>query len=353
MKEILTSRERVRLALAHKETDRIPVSMIGAGINVPARKALADLLQRQRGISVEDYLAPIIDTAAVVPGYRGPALAAGTDYWGVQRIPMQSGVEEYDEIAYYPLANIRDASELAEYPWPEVSWFNYNDLPEQISAMRSINDYSLWSFSANPYETAWYMRGFEQFFLDLLENPDIAREILRRVSDFYVKHASNILQASDGGIDLYFTADDIAGQQGLLMALPMWEEFIKPCHCQINRAIHQFGVSVIYHSDGAVMDGVDGLLDMGIDVLQALQFDADGMDAHLLKSRYRDKLSFSGGISVQKTLPFGTPDEVRAEVRERIRVLGDGGGYLLGPSHVIQGDTPAENIVALFDTAIE
>lgn len=353
MKDTLSSRERVQLALAHKDTDRIPVSMIGAGINTPARDALAELLQRQRGITVAEYLTPIIDTEAVVPEYRGPALALGTDYWGVRRMPVQSGVEEYEEIMHYPLAHISDASELAEYPWPETGWFEYGDLPAQITAIRSKHDYCLWSFAANPYETAWYMRGFEQFFLDLLESPDIAREILRRVSEFYSLHASNILQAAAGEIDLYFTADDIAGQQGLLMALPMWEEFIKPCHRQINQAIHQHGVPVIYHSDGAVMDGVDGLVDMGIDVLQALQFDANGMDAGLLKSRYGEKISFSGGISVQRTLPFATPEEVRTEVRERIRVLGQDGGYLLGPSHVIQGDTPAENIVALFDAVME
>ena len=108
---------------------------------------------------------------------------------------------------------------------------------------------------------------------------------------------------------------------------------------------------VIYHSDGAVTEAVPGLIDMGIDVLQALQFDADNMDPAFLKTEYGDRLCFAGGISVQSTLPFGTPGDVRAEVAERIRVLGKHGGYLLGPSHAIQGDTPPENVVALFDTA--
>ncbi|MCL2641604.1 MAG: uroporphyrinogen decarboxylase family protein, partial [Phycisphaerales bacterium] len=93
------------------------------------------------------------------------------------------------------------------------------------------------------------------------------------------------------------------------------------------------------------------LIDMGIDILQALQFDAAGMDPVKLKTLYGNRLGFQGGISVQQTLPFGTPDDVRQEVLDRVAVLGKNGGYILGPSHAIQAGTPPENIIALFDTA--
>jgi uroporphyrinogen decarboxylase len=135
------------------------------------------------------------------------------------------------------------------------------------------------------------------------------------------------------------------------MSLDMWEEHIKPHHARLNRVIHEFGAKVIYHSDGAVMDAVPGLIEMGIDVLQALQFDARGMDPQKLKRDYGDRLCFEGGVSVQQTLPFGTADDVREEVRERIRVLGRDSGYILGPSHVIQAGTPPRNVVAMFETA--
>jgi uroporphyrinogen decarboxylase len=135
------------------------------------------------------------------------------------------------------------------------------------------------------------------------------------------------------------------------MSLATWEEFIKPCHVRLNRTIHEFGVKVVYHSDGDVMKAVDGLIDMGIDVLQALQFSAGRMDPVVLKSEYHDRLAFEGGVSVQTTLPFGTAADVKAEVENLITVLGRGGGYILGPSHAIQAGTPPENIVAMFDTA--
>jgi len=109
---------------------------------------------------------------------------------------------------------------------------------------------------------------------------------------------------------------------------------------------------VIYHSDGSVMDAVSGLIDMGVDVLQALQFSADGMDPLELKQKYGDRLCFEGGVSVQTTLPFGNPEDARQEVEELITVLGKNGGYILGPSHAIQAGTPPENIVAMFDTAM-
>ena len=111
-------------------------------------------------------------------------------------------------------------------------------------------------------------------------------------------------------------------------------------------------MSVIYHTDGGVMEAVEGLIDAGIDGPGAWQFSAKGMDPVVLKQRFGDRLSFEGGVSVQTTLPFGTPDDVRAEVEELIAVLSKGGGYILGPSHAIQAGTPPENIVAMFDAAL-
>ena len=188
-------------------------------------------------------------------------------------------------------------------------------------------------------------------FLDLSLTPELAHEIMRRVTDFYVEHFTRMLAAAEGQVDLAFTADDIGGQQGLLMSFKMWEQSLKPYHVRLNKAIHEFGVKVIYHSDGSVMAAVEGLIDMGVDVLQALQFCARGMNPAELKQKTGDRLCYEGGVSVQTTLPFGTAEDVRHEVEELITVLGKDGGYILGPSHAIQAGTPPENIVTMFDTA--
>ena len=350
--EHLTGRERVRLALQHRETDRVPIAMVCSGINPPAHRALEDYLQRARGIGVEEYLDPLIDIEQVNPRYIGPDLPERTDIWGVRREPISYGEGSYNEIEHYPLADAETPADLEEHRWPSPDWFDYATLPARIARSRAEGQKCLMITNGNVFESSWYMRGFERMFMDLATNPDLAHAIFVRVADFYVEHFRRTLHAAGGEVDLVFTADDIGGQTGLLMSLEMWEEHIKRYHVRLNRTIHEFGARVIYHTDGSVMEAVPGLIDMGIDVLQALQFDAAGMDPVELKRRWGEVLCFEGGISVQHTLPFGTPEAVREEVRERIRVLGQGGGYILGPSHAIQAGTPPENIVAMFDTAV-
>lgn len=347
----LSHRERVRLALEHKETDRVPIAMVCSGVNRPARVALQEYLARERGMSVEAYLDPLIDIRNVGPKYVGPALPGGTDLWGVHRSPVSYGADSYSEIDRYPLGEAKTADDLAAHRWPTTDWFDYSVLPDAIAAAQPDGEYCLMAANGNIFETSWYMRGFERIFMDLATEPEMAHAIFERVTAFYVEHFRKVLAAARGRMDLVFTADDIGGQSGLLMSLGMWTKNIKPYHVRLNAAIHEFGAKVIYHSDGAVMAAVPGLIEMGIDVLQALQFDAAGMDPKVLKEKYGDRLCFEGGVSVQKTLPFGKPDDVREEVRRLVKVLGRGGGYILGPSHAIQAGTPPENIVALFDTA--
>ena len=352
-KETLSSRERVRLALEHRTTDRIPIAMVCSGINPPARRALEEFLQRERSLSVDAYLEPLIDIHAVAPAYIGPPLTPGEDIWSVRRKPISYGSGSYEEIDYYPLAEIQDVGYLDAHRWPTTDWFDYSVIPERIAAARAQRDPCLMISNGNVFESSWYMRGFEQTFVDFLQNPELAHALFARVTDFYTDHFAKILAAGDGEIDLAFTADDLGGQTGLLMSLEMWEEFIKPHHARLNQTIHEFDTRVIYHTDGAVMEAVPGLVDMGIDVLQALQFSAAGMDPVPLKKNHGHHLCFEGGVSVQTTLLTGSPDDVRAEVEHLITVLGKEGGYILGPSHAIQANTPPENIVAMFDTAQE
>ncbi|MFW6153813.1 MAG: uroporphyrinogen decarboxylase family protein [Planctomycetota bacterium] len=351
MTAALTHRRRVLLALDHQATDRVPISQVCAGITPPAREALEGYLRKARGIGVDEYLRPLIDVKIIAPDYVGPPLAPGVDLWGVHRTPVSYGAGQYNEIDHYPLAECETPADLDRHRWPDLDGFDYAALPETIDAVQADGPYALIVMNGNIFESSWYMRGFERMMMDFVLNPELAHAIIERVTDYFVGFFTRVLQAARGRIDLVFTADDIGGQQGLLMSLPMWERFIKPRHARLNDVIHDHGARVVYHTDGAVMDAVGGLIDMGIDVLEALQFDAAGMDPHLLKDRWGDRLCFEGGISVQTTLPFATPAAVAAEVRDRIAVLGRGGGYILSPSHAIQAGTPPENVVAMFDTA--
>ena len=348
----LSGRERVRLALRHQVTDRVPIGMVCAGINPPAWQDLEKWLARDRGLSVDQYLLPIVDIVEVSPPYVGPPLAPDTDIWGVRRVEVSYGTGSYNEIVHFPLAGDWTPASLAAHRWPDPAWYDYGSLPGLIAAARAGSDRCVMVTNGNIFETSWYMRGFEQMLMDVMTDEELVHSIMGRVTDFYVAYFSRILDAAPGGIDLVFTADDIGDQRGLLMPMERWERLLKPYHRRLNDAIHERGAKVIYHTDGSIMEAVAGLVDAGIDVLQALQFSADNMDPVRLKAEHGTRLCFEGGVSVQTTLPFGTTEEVRREVQERINVLGRDGGYILGPSHWIQAGTPPENIAAMFDTAL-
>ena len=357
MTDKMTSRERVLEGLKHKETDRIPFSL-GFGVNYPAVKKLQEFLGMKTIRQVEDYLYGFCDIRNIDPEYSGPSDRNKSfddggyiDIWGVARKPVSYGEGTYDEICFHPLSNVDDISDLDLFQWPSSNWWNTGSLKEIISRINNSNEHAIRIGSGNIYETSWYMRGFEQMFIDLIENPELAWEIMTRVTDYFIAYSEKVLQETEGMVDIAFTADDIGGQQGLLLSLDLWEKMVKPHHIRLNKALHEYGVKILYHTDGSVMKAIPGLIDMGIDILDPLQFDAKGMDPVQLKDCYGDQLCFHGGVSVQKTLPFGTVEEVIKETKVRIDVLGKNGGYLLAPSHAIQAGTPPENIVAFLETA--
>jgi uroporphyrinogen decarboxylase len=349
----MTSRERVLTALSHKEPDKVPFSL-GFGVNYPAQVALSEYMKIDIG-ELHKIMHSLTDVRGVGAKYIGPkdrgvSLPDGSyiDTWGVKRSPVRNAKDTYMEISQYPLAHMTCADELEDYVFPSVEWFDFSVIPDQIEAIAKTGDYAIMASCGNIFEASWYMRGFETMFADLLAEKEFAHRLIGKVTDYFVSMTRKTLEAAGGRIDLAFTADDIGGQNGLLMSLPLWEEMLKPYHKRLNNTIHEFGAKVMYHSDGAVMDAIEGLVDMGIDVLEALQFDAEGMNPAKLKEAAGDRLSFHGGVSVQSTLPFGTPEQVEAEVKERIKVLGKNGGYILAPSHAIQAGTPPENLYAFF-----
>jgi uroporphyrinogen decarboxylase len=174
---------------------------------------------------------------------------------------------------------------------------------------------------------------------------------MRRVTDFYVGLAERVMVAAGSRIDLIWTSDDIAHQHGAIVSQRMWRQLIAPHHERLNRRIHELGARVMYHSCGAVRPFISGLVEIGVDVLEVLQFSARGMDPADIKASFGKQLCFHGGMDVQSTLPRGSVEEVRRVTRERIEVLSQGGGYVLAPTHNVQVDTPPQNIVAMYSEA--
>ena len=206
------------------------------------------------------------------------------------------------------------------------------------------------AFAGSVFEQSWYLRGMEDLMMDLVAAPEMAHYFFERTAALQQFAAEQFARA---GVDIIITGDDVAGQQGLLMSVETWRKFLKPRLAATVQTVKRANAAsfVFYHSDGNVEPLIPELIEIGIDILNPIQ--PECMDPAAIKRHYGDRLSFWGTVSVQRTMPFGTPDEVRAEVRARIREVGRGGGLILAPAHVLGPETPWENIVAFFEAADE
>ena len=152
------------------------------------------------------------------------------------------------------------------------------------------------------------------------------------------------------GVDMIWLGDDMGGQSSMLMSPRMWRTFFKPRMANLIASLRAINpqIKIAYHTDGVVYPIIPDLIEIGIDVLNPIQPAA--MDPARLKHDYGDRLCFWGSLDIQHTLPFGTPDDVRAEVIARLRTIGQNGGLIIGPTHNLQLDTPMENLWAMVNT---
>jgi len=349
--EYMSPRERVACSLRHEIPDRIPLHM-------KAEKEVWPRLQEYLGVTddeeVMDRLG--IDIRSIAPTYVGPSPkvfpdGSFIDPWGFHRKVVQHKFGSYFEYAGYPLADAKTVEDVENFAWPQADWWDLSDIPDQINKINRKTEYCILYEAGSAFEMAWGLRGLEQFLMDMVMRPEIPQAILTRWTDFWIELGRRVLEAADGRVDIAWTWDDVGIQNGPMISPAMWEEHIKPHHVRLSKVLKEYGVTLMYHSCGSIVRFIDGFIDMGVEVLNPLQPRAKGMDLAWIKATYGDQLSFHGAMDIQRTLPYGTPEEVAAEVRDRVQILGAGGGYILAPAHLIQADTAVENILTMFDAA--
>jgi len=255
----------------------------------------------------------------------------------------------YEEFSSYPLADCRTVKDVDDFAWERVCWWDLDGFSEKIGDLHET--YYTKLETGGLFELAWGLRGYELYLTDMILQPEIARRIIERITDYYCAFVEKALEKTGDKIDMVYTYDDIAGQDGLLISPALWDEFIRPCHERLNRTIRKFGKTIMYHSCGAVASMIERLARLPIDILNPLQPRARGMDLKLIKETYGASLCFHGAVDIQELLPFGTEEDIRRSVRETAEILGRGGGYILSAAHYIQADTPIENVLALYDAA--
>jgi len=264
------------------------------------------------------------------------------DEWGVG---WQRGKHLHYAEVLHPLERL-GIDELRAYPFPDLDAdYRYANAGSTIAEIHK-RDLAAAYFAGSVFETAWFMRGMEPLFVDMFSDREFSDLLLNRITEIVAGSAARLAEA---GLDLLILGDDIATQTGMMMSLEMYRDHLKPRLAKIVRAAKEArpDILVFYHSDGNVWDAIPDLIETGIDVLNPIQ--PECMDPAKVKEAFGDRLAFFGTVSVQETMPFGTPDDVREEVKRRIESVGRGGGLLLSPAHVLQPDTPWENVVAFFE----
>ncbi len=347
----MTSRERVMAVLNREKPDRCPVDFWAE------RTTLKTLLKHFNVPSEND----ILDILEVDLQYAWPQstlpepeiLPDGTWYtpWGTHLRKAQNEHCDYDEYASFPLAYAESVEDLEKYDkWPDATKFDWEHYSEQIGDLHKKRVQKL--PAGGIYEIAWGLRGQEQFLMDMVVDPEIAHYIMDKICSYWCDYIKFALDAAGDKIDIVYTYDDIASQGALIMSAQMLEEFVYPYHRRVNSIIKSYGKKIIYHSCGAVTPVIDNIIANGVDILNPLQPRAKGMDFAFIKENWGDRVLFHGGIDIQHTLPKGSPEDVKREVKHAIETLGKNGGYIMTSAHFMQNDTPVENIIAMYDVSL-
>jgi uroporphyrinogen decarboxylase len=333
--------------LTGQKPDRIPVFY-------RATQETSQKLKKYLRCSSEDDILDrlhIDKEISVQPEYAGPALDSNMDIFGCQYRSIDYGCGFYQECVGHPLMKYETVEEIdANYIWPSADWFDYTVIPDQISGREeSILAGGGWE----PFLIYKYLRGEEQAFVVLILNPDIVCYCMEKLFTYHYEKSKRTFEMADGKILISSSSEDLGAQSGLLYSPEHIRNYFLPLHKRMIDLIHQAGAYVMWHSDGAIRGILPDLIDLGIDILDPIQWRCAGMNREELKKDFGSRLVFRGGMDNQYTLPFGTAEEVMQEVMDNIRILGKNGGYIFGPCHNIQAVGPAENIIAMYDTAYE
>lgn len=378
----MTSRERILAALNHRTPDRVPIDLGGnqTGIHKFAYESLLKHLGISVPVEIMDAVQQLarpceevlerfhVDTryiAAGAPdGFSGEIVRNTRngrvwhdlrDEFGVVW-SMPDDHPYYMDISHHPLAEAT-AADVAEFPFPKgEDPSRFRGLRDRASAIRDNTPYALvGGISGVIYETCWYMRGLERWYMDMVTDTEFCETLLDRVMQFWLDWFRLFLDEVGDLIDVIMVGDDLAGQTGPLFRPEVYRTLVKPRQKQLVQYIRsRTDAKIWYHTCGSCIPYIDDLSDNGIDVLNPMQISAKDMDPAALKARFGERMAFWGGaIDSQHVLPSASPETVREHVRRNVEAWKPGGGYVFNNVHNIQAGVPPENIVALFDAAYE
>lgn len=357
--ERLSHRQRVFATLEHKNPDRVPLDALWVRLDTWAalKRYLEtdddDVVRERLGLDFRfvttDPSKKFMEEARLLyPHGCYKPLSGGLfeDEWGIKYEPTKSGL--HWRYVYHPLEQVEDPD---EYDFPQVDAPGRFDEAARVVRCEGSEFIIEANLAQTLYEWAWALRGFKQFCRDLFGNHRFVNKLLDRLLKFRMECGRRFIEL---GVDIIQLGDDVGMQTGMMISPSLWRRFFKPrmkaLIGDLMKRSHK-RVHIFYHSDGNIEPIIPELIELGIGILNPIQPEA--MDPAKIKRMYGDKLVLHGTISVQRTLPLGTAEDVKQEVFSRIRTCGQNGGLIIAPAHTPQPPpyTSVHNVVAIFDTA--
>jgi len=349
----LTPRQRWEAVLRGERPDRVPCDYWGTS-------EITSRLKRELGCAGDRELwerLGIDKLIHLVP--RHPRATEDTwhlqshfSVWhiGTRSIPYADGLGCYEEAVEHPLAVATSVREIEQFDWPDPGEWDLAGLREQCEAWR---DYPLLAGSCELFYLHCRLRGMEQALEDLIAHPEIADSILEHIIAIDLALTRRILDEVGESLLFSYVAEDLGTQESLIMSPRLFRRFLKPRMARMIDLVHSYGVKVFHHDDGAMRPLLPDLIEIGIDLLNPIQWRCRGMEREALARDFGGRIVFHGGIDNQHTLPFGGAGDVRRQVRDNIAIFRDTKGYIVAPCHNLQANTPTANVLALYEAVRE
>lgn len=271
------------------------------------------------------------------------------DEWGIGHSKGSAAAFHMTRM-HHPLKGITDADKIANYPLADFSEAKNQPMIDAVKRIQHNGLAVICDLQMTIWEISWYLRSMEELIMDMMMEDEKAQILFDRTTEYACKKARFYAQS---GADIISLGDDIGTQNGQMMSLEMWETWLKPRHKKVIDAAREINpdILIFYHSCGHYTPFIPGLLEIGIDILNPIQ--PECMDFNQVHELYGDKASFWGTLGSQQLLPFGTVEEIREETQSRIKVCGEKGGIVVGPSHLVEPEVPLDSLIAMRDAARE
>ncbi len=352
MKAKMTSKQRVKVTIAHQEPDRVPVNYL-YNTEIDLR------LKEHYGLDGKDNeglrRALGVDFRGVGAPYTGPKLHAdmpdrSIDIWGIRRRWVEHEAGGYWDYCDWPL---REATleEVEAWPLPNPDHFDYAAIAKQCEQYKDYCIVAGGAGTGDIINSNSMLRTMEQVLVDLATDEPAGLRLTDRRTEVMLEVTRRTLEAGAGRIDMLWLGEDLGTQIGPMISPGLFRRHIRPRHQGFVDLARQWGIPVMMHCCGSSSWAFDDFVEMGIEVVDTLQPEAANMQPAYLKKRFGDRLAFHGMISTAGPLACGAVEEVVANVRETLATMMPGGGYMLAPTHQIQSNSPTENVVAMYETA--